>query len=115
MNAFDREKLVNATKVYLSQEDGTDNSCYEIRIKLPDGDYATIDLTNDLPARLVYRNTFKDGGFRLTEKQASVVTDYGKVAALRILRSSVGYMNNNPETMEEIISLIANMPNLYPH
>lgn len=111
MNIIDKARLLTASKIYLTEQDSTNSTCYEIRIQFPEREFVLIDISQPLPDNLQYRS-LSPNGFGLSEARKLLVTIYSKEDVLKILRGSRHYDCNNTKTVDEMIALIKRMDEL---
>jgi hypothetical protein len=103
-----RKKLIKADRVYLTTESSKIELAYQARIKLPTEEYVFIELHLDFPIRVEYRS-LKNGGFNYKPEIDPPMRHNSKQNTIRILTNSKNYRNNNPITIDRLISLIKDM------
>jgi hypothetical protein len=106
-----RNKILRATKLYVTQFNKSDNECYEIRIQIGKIEYIIIDLKEKFPEKIFYISLL-NGGFNYDPINDNPIAYYGKKKTIEILNNSRESKNLNVKTIDMTIELIKEMNNL---
>lgn len=101
-----KSKLKAATKLYIIEPE--DGLAVEVKVQLPNFEYIEFELNQPFPTKVVYKN-LAHGGFNYNPDIDTPITHYPKKRVLIILKNSIGYRNNNEDTIDKLIELINEM------
>ena len=100
-----KRRLSEATKLYTVEPEV--DKVYEVKIKLLKMDYVCIYLNEPFPKKVEYRSLY--GGFNYDPLKDIPITHNSRKEVIRILKNSIGFRNNNADTINKLITLIETM------
>lgn len=101
-----KQKLSTATKLYLVVPEG--EKAIQLKIQLPSAEYVQINLHQPLPSRVDYIS-LANGGFNFNAEVDTPIIRYSAIQTKKVLKDSIGYRNNNQDTIEKLIEIIDTM------
>jgi len=101
-----RKKLRTAKKLYSVEPES--DKVVQLKIQLPTNEYVQIDLNQPFPQKVTYIS-LSYGGFNYNPLIDTPICHYSSNDTKTILKNSIGYRNNNKDTIEKLIQLIDEM------